>query len=52
VEDHSKTKYFDPLRMTEVWMERCIDILYVKLQKVKEVPEWGEASPGKLKVFL
>lgn len=46
-------KYFDPLRMAEVHMERCLDILYVKLQKVKEVPDWGvEPSPVKQRIYL
>ena len=53
IEDHSKMRYFDALRMTEVHMERCLDVLYAKLQKVKEVPDWGvEPSPAKQKVFL
>jgi hypothetical protein len=34
--------------MMEVYMERCLDVIYARLQKVKEVPEWGiEPSPKK-----
>lgn len=41
IEEPTKMKYFDPMRMAEVYMERCLDVMYVKLQKVKEVPDWG-----------
>lgn len=40
VEDPTKMKYFDISRMTEVYMERCSDILYAKLVKVNHPPEW------------
>lgn len=46
IDDHTKMKYFDAVRMQEVYMERCLDVLYAKMQKVKEVPEWGvEQTP-------
>jgi len=47
IDDYSKAKYFDAMRMTEVHMERCQDVLYVKLQKAKDVPDWVESSPTK-----
>lgn len=52
LEDVTKMRYFDAMRMTEVHMERCLDVLYAKLQKVKEIPEWGIESPNKQKVYL
>lgn len=36
-------KYFDEVKMVEVNMERCSDILYAKVQKVNQIPEWHEA---------
>jgi len=35
-------RYFDKDRMAEIYMERCADILYVKVQKVLQapLPEW------------
>ena len=39
--DMTKHRYFDALRMTEVYMERFLDVLYIKMQKAKEVPEWS-----------
>lgn len=34
IDEQTKMKYFDPPRMTEANMERHLDVLYCKLQKV------------------
>ena len=44
VDDPTKTKYFDQLKMREVFMERCSDILYAKIQKVDKVPDWHDSE--------
>ena len=31
VDDPTKLKYFDAMKMREVYMERCSDILYAKI---------------------
>lgn len=42
-------KYFDAERMVEVTLERCLNNLYVKVQKVNRVPE---PDKPKLNVYL
>jgi hypothetical protein len=38
LEEPTKTKYFDSRIMSEVSMERCGDLIYVKIQHLSSVP--------------
>ena len=42
IEEQTKVRYFDAQRMQEVYMERHLDVLYCKQQKVSTAPEWND----------
>jgi len=53
VDDPTKMRYFDPIKNREVYMERCSEILFAKIVRVAQPPDWYdmcESSPSKQKV--
>ena len=50
VDDPTKMRYFDSNKSREVYMERCSEILYAKIVRVAQPPDWydtSESSPNK-----
>jgi hypothetical protein len=42
IEDPHKSKYFDSKLMSEIYFERCSDILMAKVLKVSQKPDWAD----------
>lgn len=51
IEEQTKARYFDSTRMIEVYMERHVDILYCKQQRVTQAPDWND-TPTKQRTTL
>ena len=50
IEDPHKSKYFDSKLMSEIYFERCSDILMAKVLKVSQKPDWADQLTPAVKV--